>query len=96
MACILVAPDQWFNFAEAGLWAAIGVVLLVRSVRAGSARRRAVSAGLVFLLFGFSDVIEMRTRAWYEPVGLLVFKAACIAGLLAVWALHRRARRETR
>jgi hypothetical protein len=87
-----VAPDQWFNFTEALLWASIGIVLLVRSPRSGGSRRRALCAGIVFLLFGISDVIEMRTRAWYEPVALLLFKAACVAALVAVWVVHRQAR----
>jgi hypothetical protein len=77
------------NYAEAGLWVALSVVTIVK-------RNSRSSWGLAgFLLaFGVSDVIETRTGAWYEPIGLLALKAVCVVGIVTCGAMVWRARRQ--
>ena len=84
----------WFNVIEALFWGLIGIVVLAKS-RAGRRRERGLGwwAGVTFWWFGFSDVIEARTGAWWEPWWLFLLKAACVASLLACLATYARGKK---
>lgn len=79
------------NYVEAALWIVIGLVF------AGFAARRSnrprvlcLIASATFLLFGVSDIIEVRTGAWWRPWPLLALKATCICVMLVLlWAYFR-------
>ena len=77
------------NYAEAGLWAALGVAAVIK--RNGRASW-ALAAALI--LFGVSDVVETRTGAWYKPWWLLAWKAICVLCILifGITVLRRRRR----
>ena len=45
-------------------------------------------AGATLLAFGASDLVETSTGAWYDPWWLFLWKAACVACLLACLGLH--------
>ena len=79
-----------FNAFETVLWTVIGLVLLGRSSQADS-RIRTVVAGITFLLFAISEVIEMQTGAWWRPIWLLLLKAVCIVTLVCIAVIHFRA-----
>ena len=93
-------PEQfaaWFNFYEALFW--IGIAIAVPIYQSRRSRRRSRHGwvlGCTFLLFGVSDFIEMRTGAWYSPVGLLILKALCVGifffYLLRYWKTLQRDR----
>lgn len=89
--------DSFFttsNYIEAALWAFIGLGFLVHASRAvGSKRRTSLLAGVTFLLFGASDVVETTTGAWWRPWWLFAWKAACVVGFLALLAGHLRRRK---
>jgi hypothetical protein len=83
-----------FNAAEAALWFAFAVatVMLGRRVRGLTPRLRAWIA-CAFLAFGASDLIEVRTGAWWNPPGLLILKGACLLAIvIAGWQLGRNRR----
>ena len=57
-------------------------------------RRLSWMTATLLAAFAVSDVIEMQTGAWWRPVGLLVLKGACLAGLTGCFvAMIRRVRR---
>jgi hypothetical protein len=92
---MLAKVDSFFvtaNYAEAALWATIGIGFLLHALakRGGPS---SLIAALAFLLFALSDVIETRTGAWWRPWWLLALKAACLAVFLALLARHIIARR---
>ena len=75
-----------FNQAEALLWLCISLGILVYSL-IQKIRRKPVSFFQLllipsFALFGFSDLVEAQTGAWWRPWWLLVIKAACIVSFL--------------
>jgi len=73
----------WGNIVEAVFWIVIGVVVFMQSRAGGAALRRiATRAAIVFVVFGASDLVEVRTGAWYRPLWLLVIKAVCVALLV--------------
>ncbi|MCB1236063.1 MAG: hypothetical protein KDM91_13415 [Verrucomicrobiae bacterium] len=74
-----------FNRVEAWLWFAVAASLLVRGWRTDRQRTVHLIAGILFAVFGTSDLIEARTGAWWTPWWLAVWKAACLAGI--AWAL---------
>ncbi len=77
------------NHVEAGLWIAIGVIaLLVAIVRPGYARRRCLVLSPTMIAFGFSDIVEATTGAWWRPWWLFLWKAACLVVLVALLAEH--------
>ena len=83
----------WFNAVEAAFWIAMGGVLAFRT-RSMPARFRRLSgvAAIALICFGITDVIEVFTGAWYEPVALLAFNAICLATLLGCLLRYRAIR----
>jgi hypothetical protein len=78
------------NYVEAAVWAAMGVIALLRlPTRAG------VALAALLIAFGISDLVETTTGAWYRPWWLLAWKATCVIGVLAIGVpLWQRARRK--
>jgi hypothetical protein len=71
-----------FNYAEAGLWFVIALVLAAR-LRMRRPWRWLVP--VAFGCFGVSDLIEVQTGAWWEPWWLFVLKAVCVVVFLLAW-----------
>ncbi|MCB1230017.1 MAG: hypothetical protein KDN19_07120 [Verrucomicrobiae bacterium] len=90
-----MSTPQLFNAGEAILWMALGALFLVRAIVARP-HRIPWFAAVAFLAFGASDLVEIQTGAWWKPWWLLLWKAACIVGLFALWLHFRRIRREFR
>jgi hypothetical protein len=44
-----------------------------------------VQVACVLVAFGFSDVVEIQTGAWWRPWWLLVWKGACLLAMLGMW-----------
>lgn len=85
---------QEANYIEAGFWGVIGLVFFVHvAIRSGANRTSRCTAGILFVLFGVSDVVEAGTGAWWRPWWLLVWKGACLLGLLFLLREHTRRRR---
>jgi hypothetical protein len=82
-----------FNIAEAALWVSSGLTLLVvsRKLRGRQRATTYVAAGFLFL-FGFSDLIEIYTGAWWRPLWLLVIKAVCVLSLLGCLACYLKSK----
>ncbi|MBI3865809.1 MAG: hypothetical protein HY290_28380 [Planctomycetia bacterium] len=84
-----------FNACEAALWFAMAAAVIFRYRRAiGGTRRIAFGLALFLVLFAASDLIEMRTGAWWRPVGLLVLKTICVIGLVGCFGLLWRHSRQ--
>ena len=83
-----------YNYVEIGLWAVLGVIVLVRARRrSDAARRDGLIAGVALIAFGVSDWAEIRTGGeWWKPWWLLAWKASCIAILLTLGFLAYRRR----
>ena len=84
--------DQILNLAEAILWISIAGLFLVRLHRLQQNRDLAIACSIAFALFGVSDLIEVSTRAWYQPLSLFILKAVCVVSFLTVYILYRRRR----
>ena|SRR5579871_5574871 len=83
-----------FNAGEALLWLVFAVIVAVRFHGAPrTVRQTARALAMFFVLFGVSDIIEMQTGAWWRPMGLLIFKAVCLAGLTCCFIALLRAMR---
>jgi glycerol-3-phosphate acyltransferase PlsY len=86
-----VAVSDFFrnsNYLEAGLWWALALVMLVTWIR--SRHSAAIVAAATLLAFGFSDVVEASTGAWWRPWWLLLWKALCVGVLLVLLIRHAR------
>jgi hypothetical protein len=80
-----------FNYCEAGLWFVLGVVVVIAARKQPSAvRRNAWVASAAFVVFGVSDLIEVRTGAWWTPWWLFVLKATCVLALAGCLWRHVR------
>jgi hypothetical protein len=83
--------EHWGNVIEAVFWIVVAAIVYCRSHhKAGTRLGTGEWAAITFFWFGISDFIEVRTGAWYRPLGLLAMKAACIAALLFLYVRHRR------
>ena len=79
-----------FNLCEAVLWWFLAAVMAIAAIRYRPHRDLLFSASVLFIAFGFSDLVETWTGAWYRPWWLLVWKAATVVGLVVVYVLYRR------
>lgn len=89
-----MAFDQIFNLVEGLVWLAIAAVLLARVRRVPQHRDILRVAAVAFILFGITDFIEIRTRAWYSPPWLLAWNAACVTTLFGCLLAYVRRRRK--
>lgn len=79
-----------FNWVEASVWLAVAACFYIHVLR----HRRplpklALAAGLLFLLFGISDIVETRTGAWWRPWWLGVWKGSCIFGMFMAYGFFK-------
>ena len=70
------------NYTEAAVWVGMAVWCAVRGVRLRSGRMGVLAAALV--MFGLSDIVEVKTGAWYRPWWLLVWKGVCLVTIVAM------------
>ncbi len=70
------------NVVEALLWFLVAGIVFYRF--------RSAAGAVLLVAFGISDLVETQTGAWWRPWWLLVWKAACIAGLLTLLVLAWR------
>ncbi len=82
------------NYVEAALWIAIGLTFVVFAVQRRSESFAPGLAAVVFVAFGFSDIVEVRTGAWWRPWWMLVWKVGCVAAMLALLIAQVRRRRK--
>lgn len=92
----LLAQEDVFvrgNQSEAALWLLVAAAFAWYAWRQGGVRRRRCwQAAGVFLAFGVSDLVEIRTGGWWKPWWLLAWKAACVGAM--VWLLVDDMRRK--
>ncbi len=86
-----------FNLCEGLLWIGIAVGFAVVFRRRRQDPDLMLAAGLLFLAFGLSDFVEIKTGGWYKPWWLLLWKASCLLGFAVVFLRFRsrRSRRDT-
>lgn len=90
-ACRNAGLGTAYNAFEVILWGSIGAYLLVVRARAPTVMRRNLTvSGISFFFFAASDVVEIQTGAWWSPWWLLVWKALCVAVLLATYFSFKR------
>ncbi|WP_437202326.1 hypothetical protein [Planctomicrobium sp. SH664] len=69
------------NFLEACLWFVLGIgTFLAGNVRGLTPFVRWLLV-VSYFAFGLSDLIEIKTGAWYSPPALLVFKGLGLTGI---------------
>ena len=73
------------NAVEACVWWLLASVLMGIGWRNTTYRRHCLQAAGVLVAFGFSDVVEIQTGAWWRPWWLLVWKGACLLAMLRMW-----------
>jgi hypothetical protein len=73
---------QIFNAAEAAFWFALaGLTAAFGLPTRGFTPRRQISLIVFLALFGLSDIWEIFSGSWWQPLPLLVLKATCFVGL---------------
>lgn len=77
----MTLPDA--NLVEACVWFVVAAGLLAASIRGASHRRLDAIGAALFAAFGASDLVEMRTGAWYQPLWLFGWKSLNVAGIFA-------------
>jgi hypothetical protein len=98
---LLEAIYLYGNLAEALIWFGFAVRFLLKSVR--SHRRNSAHitqldrwTAFTFLVFGCSDLVEMKTLAWWRPWWLFLWKASCVLGLLLLVLKYNQHKQKNR
>ncbi len=81
-----------FNAVEGVFWMTIGVGFFLALLRASGNCDLLLTTGILFLIFGASDFVEIRTGAWYRPWWLLTWKASTVVALALMYALYKKRR----
>lgn len=82
-----------FNLCEAAVWAAAAAVLFRRSAREPEPMRKlGRRTAAVLAVFSLTDLIEIRTGAWWDPWWLFALKLTCVLSLAAAGMAYRRLR----
>ncbi len=77
------------NFVESLVWFSIAIIFFVIPKKVEFYNKRiSNSLGYAFILFGISDLIEMRTGAWWRPWWLLLIKALCLLFIVASFIIN--------
>lgn len=85
-----------FNFFESIFWIILSLLCGFNSLNSTNAFKKLYfTAYLLLLLFGCSDIIEMKTGAWWQPWWLLVWKAICIVGLIRTFLWYLKVKAKT-
>ena len=79
-----------FNLFEVYLWSIMGIGFLIAAIVKSTNRLSAVATGIMLILFGVSDWIELSTGAWWKPWWLFVWKAICVLSLTALAVIAYR------
>ena len=91
-----------FNAFEAVLWSMLAIFCEVSAAKLPERRWKLLVAAITFVAFAGSEITEMQTGAWWRPIWLLVWKAACIVTLVAIgvdhyyWQKNRRCQNNRR
>jgi len=87
-AAQLEAIYRYGNYVEAAVWFLFALRYALQAQRKALPpllrRWNWIVVGL-FILFGFSDGVEVQTGGWWKPWWLLLWKGFCVFGL-AIWA----------
>ena len=80
-----------FNLCEAGLWLLLAAAIALR-VALGSTRhaRLGLIVAAVLVAFAGTDLVEVRSGAWFRPWWLLLYNSLCVTALLGCWVYYRR------
>ncbi len=84
---------QIFNMVEGTLWILISFIFFRQRRHLKSNQDLALACMISFALFGLSDFIEIYTRAWYQPIYLLLLKSVCVTTFLIVFAVYTNRKR---
>jgi hypothetical protein len=72
-----------FNLLESLVWFGAAVVVAVRYRGLSDSSRSMARIAIVGLVaFGISDVWEIFTGSWFQPLGLLILNAVCVLTLV--------------
>jgi len=85
--------EDSFNALEAVFWMALAFVFMAKSRSAHPQRRPFRITAMLLGLFAITDIVEIRTGAWWSPWWLLLWKALCVLGLLGCAGHARRRHR---
>mgnify|MGYP001227440322 CR=1 FL=1 len=85
------------NRIECLIWALIALIFLFRTFSFTDYRRSlCYTCAAAFFLFGLSDLVEVRTGAWYTPWWLLVWKIACAVVFITCFMVYLKRRKKVR
>lgn len=79
-----------FNFCESILWISFGCTMFVVTVKSALKRPKVLYvAAITFVVFGISDIIEIYTGAWWQPLWLLIMKVSCIVSFIVCFISYK-------
>lgn len=91
----MIAASPFFETAnriEAAVRFILAAGLLTVGIQRSRRRRLVLLAAITLIAFGFSDLVETKTGAWWRPWWLLVWKVACVLALAAITCIAVRRR----
>ncbi|MEM7013616.1 MAG: hypothetical protein AAF585_19260 [Verrucomicrobiota bacterium] len=90
---ILEFIEKWFNYIEAGFWAAMGCLILAPAFQKQLPYLRwNLPLAATLFAFGVTDLVEIKTGSWYSPWSLATGKIGCGILILSffVWLISAR------
>ena len=86
-----------FNSCEAVLWIGFGCALFIATAKSALKQLNVLYvAAITFVVFGVSDIIEIYTGAWWQPLWLLIMKVSCIVSFILCFISYKQNTRNKR
>jgi hypothetical protein len=87
-------PYAIFNVVEAVFWLVLAAIVATRARSAHpSFRLLGYIVSVAFLAFAGTDLVEVKTGAWYRPWWLLGYNVACLAVILGCYVKYLSVRK---
>jgi hypothetical protein len=81
------------NAIEAVVWWGPGTCMLITAHHKPDVRTQSLVVATALIVFGFSDIVEISTGAWWRPWWLLVWKGTCVVTVCWQWySYHKKLR----
>lgn len=84
---------QRFNLLEAIFWFTLSLFcffLWSFKKKSNSVQKKyPLLLSLIIFIFGITDLIEIKSGAWWRPIWLLLLKSICLIGIIVVFVKWR-------
>ena len=82
-----------FNILEAIFWFVLGLLIYMKTKEERYYSLK-IMTSTTLIVFGVTDLIEVKTGGWDRPIGLLVLNSICVLSLIGCFVKYKSIKRK--